>query len=141
MSVHWQLYALGSAFFAGVMVVFSKWGVADISSNLATLIRTVVITIFLVTLILIRGEWVSPLTLSGRTMVFLILSGLATGLSWICYFRALQLGPASMVVPVDKLSLVFAVLFAVLFLGEHLSWQQWAGVAVMTFGALLVIGK
>ena len=138
---NWQIYALGSAFFAGLTAVLAKIGVTGIPSNVATLIRTVVINIFLIILVAIRSEWVNPFTLSSRSLVFLISSGIATGLSWICYFRALQIGPASIVAPIDKLSLLFAVLFSILFLGEHLNWQQWGGVILMSVGALLIVLK
>lgn len=137
----WQIYALASAFFAGLVVVLAKIGVANIPSNTATFIRTVVITLFLAILISLRKEWINPLLLDRKSCIFLILSGLATGLSWICYFRALQMGPASGVVSLDKLSLIFAVVMATLFLGEHLGWQQWSGVILMTCGALLIILK
>ena len=137
----WKLFALGSAFFAGLTAILAKVGVEDIPSNLATLIRTVVILLFLITLVLARGEWRSPVGLPTRSLVFLVLSGLATGFSWVCYYRALQIAPASLVAPLDKLSLVFAVLFAVLFLGERLSLVQWAGAALMSAGAVLVILK
>ena len=137
----WRIYALGSAVFAGLTAVLAKVGVAGLPSNAATLIRTVVIFMFLIALVLIRGEWVNPFRLSSRTLIFLILSGIATGLSWICYFRALQMGPASAVAPIDKLSLVFGVLLAVLFLGERLNLLQWGGVVLMSFGALLVAFK
>ena len=138
MLTSWQIYALLSAFFAGLVAILAKIGIANIPSNTATFIRTVIINIFLIFLISIRGEWVNPTTLNPRNLTFLILSGLATGLSWICYFKALQMGPASMVAPIDKLSLIFAVVLAVLFLGEHLSLLQWSGVVLMTVGALLV---
>ena len=138
---HWLFYALGSAFFAAFVVIFAKIGVANIPSNVATLIRTVVIAFFLLALISLRGEWINPATLNSRTWIFLVLSGVATGLSWICYFRALQMGSASAVVSIDKLSLVFAVLLAGAFLGEQLGWQQWGGVVLMTCGALLIVLK
>ena len=137
----WRIYALGSAVFAGLTAVLAKVGVAGLPSNAATLIRTVVIFVFLIALVLIRSEWVNPFRLSSRTLIFLILSGITTGLSWICYFRALQIGPASTVAPIDKLSLVFGVLLAVLFLGERLNLLQWGGVILMGFGALLVASK
>ena len=139
--MNWKLFALGSAFFAGLTAVLSKIGVEDIPSNLATLIRTIVILLFLIGLVLARGEWRSPGELSGRSFLFLVLSGLATGFSWICYYRALQIAPASLVAPLDKLSLIFAVLLAVLFLGERLTVVQWAGAALMTSGAILLILK
>ena len=138
---NWQIYALGSAVFAGLTAVLAKVGVVGLPSNTATLIRTIVIMMFLIPLVIIRREWVNPFTLNTRILVFLVLSGIATGLSWICYFRALQIGPASVVAPIDKLSLFFAVLLAVLFLGERLSLYQWGGVILMSFGALLVAFK
>jgi len=138
---NWQIYALGSAFFAALVAIFAKIGTAGVPSNIATLIRTLVVTVFLVLLISLRGEWTSPISVDKKGIIFLILSGIATGLSWICYFRALQIGPASGVVSLDRLSLIFAVCLAALFLGEHLSWQQWGGVVLMTCGALLIILK
>ena len=137
----WQMYAFASAFFAGLVAILAKLGVANIPSNTATLIRTIVITVFLVILITLRKEWISPTLLDKKSLIFLILSGIATGFSWICYFRALQMGSASGVVSVDKLSLIFTVLLAAMFLGEHLTWTQWGGVILMTGGALLVILK
>ena len=134
----WQTYALASAFFAGLVAVLAKIGVANIPSNAATLIRTAVITIFLVVLVSLRQEWTNPLLLDKKSLIFLVLSGLATGLSWLCYFRALQIGPVSGVAALDKLSLIFAVVMATLFLNEHLGWQQWGGVLLMTCGALLL---
>ena len=138
---NWQIYALGSAVFAGLTAVLAKVGVVGLPSNTATLIRTIVIMMFLIPLVLIRREWVNPFTLNSRVLIFLILSGIATGFSWICYFRALQLGPASVVAPIDKLSLLFAVVLAILFLGERLSLYQWGGVIFMSFGALLIAFK
>ena len=137
----WQIYALGSAFFAGAVAILAKIGIADVPSNLATLIRTIVITLFLVVLVSVRSEWINPSTINKKAFIFLILSGIATGLSWICYFRALQLGPASLVTSIDKFSLVFTVLLAVLLLGERLNLLQWSGVALMTVGALLIFWK
>jgi len=138
---NWQIYALGSAVFAGLTAVLAKVGVAGLPSNTATLIRTIVIIMFLIALVIIRREWVNPFTLNKKILIFLILSGIATGLSWICYFRALQIGPASIVAPIDKLSLPFAVLLSVLFLGERLSLYQWGGAILMSLGALLMILK
>jgi transporter family protein len=137
----WQVYALGSALFAGLTAVFAKVGVIGLPSNTATLIRTAVIIIFLSVLVAIRREWVNPFLLSRKSLVFLGLSAVTTGISWICYFRALQIGKASLVAPVDKLSLLFAVLLSVLFLGERLSIYQWGGVLLMSLGALLVAFK
>ena len=137
----WQMYALGSAVFAGLTAVFAKVGVMGLPSNTATLIRTIVIILFLIVLVALRREWVNPFSLSTKSLVFLVLSAFATGLSWICYFKALQIGQASLVAPIDKLSLGFAVLLSVLFLGERLNLYQWGGVALMTIGALLVAIK
>ncbi len=141
MTNDWRIYALASAFFAGLVVIFAKAGMMNIPSNLATLIRTVVIMGFLILLIFIRKEWTSTLSFTSRDLIFLILSAVATGLSWVCYFQALQTGPAAGVAAVDKLSLIFAVVFSILFLGEHLSWLQWSGVVLMAGGALLVTIK
>lgn len=137
----WKLYALGAAFFAGMTAVLAKVGVKDIPSNLATLIRTLVIIAFLGVLVWVRQEWKNPLLLNRHSLVFLVLSGLATGLSWICYYRALQTGPASLVAPIDKLSLVFAILLSVAFLGERLGAYQWLGAGMIAAGALVIIFK
>lgn len=127
--------------FAGLTAVLAKVGVKDIPSNLATLIRTFVIIGFLGVLVAARHEWRNPLLLNRHSVLFLILSGLATGLSWICYYRALQTGPASLVAPIDKLSLVFAIALSVLFLGERLGLYQWLGAGMIAGGALLIIFK
>jgi transporter family protein len=137
----WKLFALGSAFFAGLTAVLAKIGVKDIPSNLATLVRTIVIIVFLGILVAARGEWKNPLLLDRHSLTFLVLSGLATGLSWICYYRALQTGPASLVAPIDKLSLVFAIVLSVFFLGEKLGPYQWLGAGMIAAGALLIIFK
>ncbi len=134
----WRLFALGSAFFAGVTAILAKIGVQAIPSNLATGIRTVVILGFLVLVISWRREWGPISHLNARSVTFLVLSGLTTGLSWLCYYRALQSGPASLVAPLDKLSLVIAVLLAVAVLGERLTSVQWLGTALMTAGACLL---
>jgi len=138
---NWKLFALGSALFAGLTAVLAKLGVEDIPSNLATLIRTAVIILFLTALVGFRGEWRDLGHLPSRSLIFLLLSGLATGLSWVCYYRALQLGPASLVTPIDKLSLVVAVLLSVLFLGERLTFWQWVGSGLITAGVVLVALK
>jgi transporter family protein len=135
----WKIYAVGSAVFAGLTAVLAKIGVQNIPSNLATLIRTVVIVVFLGFLIWARHEWRNPLLLDRRCLIFLALSALTTGFSWLCYYRALQTGPASLVAPIDKLSLVFAVLLAVVFLGERLSLLQALGVALMVGGTFCMI--
>jgi len=139
--VDWKIFAVGSALFAGLTAVLAKVGVKNISSNLATFIRTIVIIVFLGLIIYFRREWKNPLSIDRHSMIFLVLSGVATGLSWICYFRALQLGPASLVAPIDKLSLVFAVVLSLVFLGERLGLYQWLGVSLITAGTLMVIFK
>ena len=135
--MNWFYWALLSALFAGLTAVLAKAGVKDIDSNLATAIRTIVILIFAWSIAFTRGfDTLSKAT--GRTWLFLILSGLATGASWLCYFRALQLGEASKVAPVDKLSVVIAMILAVLFLGEHLTWRHWAGAGFIVAGTVII---
>jgi bacterial/archaeal transporter family protein len=138
-SQSWQLFALGSAFFAGLTALFGKIGVAGINSNLATLIRTFVILFLTVAIVSLRGEWQRPDSVSGRSLLFLILSGIATGFSWLCYYRALQLGPASRVAPVDKLSVAFAMLLAVVFLKESINWKVAAGGALIVAGSWIML--
>ena len=137
--MEWLAFTAGSAFFAGLTAVLAKLGVRDLPSNLATLIRTVVILVFVLVLVLVRREWPHPGQLASRSVVFLILSGLTTGLSWLCYYRALQSGPVSLIVPLDKLSLIVALGFAVLVLGERLTAWQWVGASLMTLGALVLV--
>jgi transporter family protein len=136
MGSSWQVFALGSAFFAGLTAILGKVGVAQINSNLATLIRTVVILAVTAAIVTWRSEWEPWHKLSPRSVVFLCLSGLATGLSWLCYYRALQLGPASRVAPLDKLSLAFVIVLAWLFLGEPLTWKVLVGGTLVVAGAL-----
>jgi transporter family protein len=138
MTESWKVFALGSAFFAALTAIFGKVGVGEMNSNLATLLRTVVI--FAVTAIIVsfQHQWTRPDSLSTKGVVFLVLSGVATGLSWLCYYRALQLGPASRVAPIDKLSVVMVMLFAVLFLGEKLTWKIGLGALFVGIGAVLV---
>lgn len=135
----WQAYALLSAIAAGATAVLAKVGVEGIPSNLATAIRTVVILIFASGIVLARGEHRALVGVAPRTWLFLVLSGCATGLSWLAYFRALQLGPASRVAPLDKLSLAVTLALAALFLGEPITWRLAAGVALMIAGALLTL--
>ena len=139
--MNWIFWALLSAFFAGITAVLAKIGVAGIDSNLATAIRTTVVLVFCWTIVLATMPGFSFAVISRRSWVFLALSGLATGLSWLCYFRALQLGPASRVVPVDKLSVVFAILLAALLLHEKLGWQHWIGGSLIVLGALILAWK
>jgi len=134
----WLWYALGSAGFAALTAILGKLGVSEINSNLATFIRTVVILVVTAGLVTVRDEWEHPGKLSLRGIVFLVLSGLATGLSWLCYYRALQFGPASRVAPIDKLSVVLVIILAVVFLGEPLSWKIALGGVLITAGVLIV---
>ncbi len=134
----WLFWAFLSAFFAGATAILAKVGVSGINSNLATAIRTVVVVFFTIALAYGTGATSGIGKLSLYNWIFLILSGFATGLSWLCYFRALQLGPASRVAPIDKLSVVFAVVVAVSFLGEKLTLLQWLGVSLITVGAVVM---
>ena len=136
----WKPFAIGAAIFAGLTTLFAKIGVETIPTTFATFIRTLVILGLMVALISLRHEWPSSLfPLQARSLWFLVLSGLTTGLSWLCYYRALQRGPASLVAPIDKLSLVIAVVLAVWVLGERLTVWQWVGTALMSVGALLLV--
>lgn len=135
--MNWFVWALLSALFAGVTAVLAKVGVQSVNSNLATAIRTTVILVFAWGVAMFTNT--QPLsTIGKRTWVFLILSGLATGLSWLCYFRALQLGEASRVAPIDKLSVVVAIALAAIFLHEHLTWHHWVGGAFIFTGAAVI---
>jgi bacterial/archaeal transporter family protein len=134
----WQVWALLSAVFAALTAIFAKVGVEGIHPDVATLIRTVVILIVLGALVAAMGEASSFRHASARTWIFLVLSGLATGASWWCYFRALQLGDAARVAPLDKLSVVLVALFGVGFLGERLGPVNWIGILMMAAGAWLV---
>jgi bacterial/archaeal transporter family protein len=134
----WRLFAIGSAFFAALTAIFGKVGVSHINSDLATFLRTAVILLMTAVIVWARHEWQRPDSLSAKGAVFLLLSGAATGLSWLCYYRALQIGPASRVAPIDKLSVVLVVLFAIAFLGERLTWKVGLGSALITAGAVLI---
>jgi transporter family protein len=134
----WLPWALLSAAFAALTAIFGKIGVANIGSDLATLIRTVVILGTLAAIVAATGQWQAPEAISSKTWLFLVLSGLATGASWLCYFRALKLGDAARVAPIDKLSVVLVALFGVIFLGERLSGVNWLGVSLIGVGAILV---
>jgi len=134
----WQAFAVASAFFAGLTAVLGKLGVEGLNSNLATLIRTVVIFVVTVAIVTWRHEWTWPRGAELRPVTFLVLSGVATGLSWLFYYRALQMAPASLVAPIDKLSVVFVAIFAFLFLGERLAAVNWMGIALIGAGAVLV---
>jgi transporter family protein len=136
--VSWQLWALLSAVFAALTAIFAKVGVENIGSDLATFIRTIVVLISFLALLLGTGQFATSVPISPRTWTFLVLSGLGTGASWLCYFRALKLGPASMVAPIDKLSVVLVALFAFAFLGERPSASGWAGIGMIAAGAVII---
>lgn len=134
----WLFYALGSAVFAALTSIWAKIGIEGVNSNLATAIRTVVVLILAWALVFIFGWQKQLVDLTPRNWLFLILSGVATGLSWLFFYRALQLGEVAKVLSVDKLSLVLAIVFAVLFLSEKLSWQAVVGVVLVVAGTFLV---
>jgi transporter family protein len=137
----WLLWAVLSAAFAALTAIFAKIGLEGIDSDLATLIRTVVILVVLAAFVVATGKWSNPLELPTKAWLFLTLSGLATGASWVCYFRALKIGDASKVAPVDKFSLVLVALFAVLVLGERPSLREWSGIALVTLGVVVLAMK
>jgi transporter family protein len=134
----WQTWAVLSALFAALTAIFAKIGVENINADFATFIRTIVILVTLAFILLATGQFQSPGGISGRTYLFLLFSGLATGASWICYFRALKIGQAAQVAPIDKLSVVLVAMFGVIFLGEKLTAPNWLGVALIAAGAILV---
>jgi transporter family protein len=137
----WLIWALLSAVFASLTAIFAKIGLAGVDSDLATLIRTAIIIMVLSVFVYFTGKWSNPFTLAPKTWLFLTLSGLATGASWVCYFRALKVGEASKVAPVDKFSLVLVAIFAVAFLGERPSMREWVGIAMIGGGVLLLALK
>lgn len=137
----WLFWALLSAVFASLTAIFAKIGIANIDSDFATLIRTVVILVVLTGIVLAMGKFQPLGSIGGKTWLFLVLSGLATGASWLAYFRALKLGQAAQVAPVDKLSVVLVAIFGVLFLGEKLTLQGWIGVALVGAGAVTLAVK
>jgi transporter family protein len=138
---HWFFWALLSAVFAALTAIFAKIGLEGVDSDLATLVRTAVIMAVLAAFVYVTGKWSNPLELSSRTLLFLVLSGLATGASWVCYFRALKIGDASKVAPVDKFSLVLVAIFAFLFLGERPSVREWTGILMIGAGVLVLAFK
>jgi transporter family protein len=137
----WQMWALLSAAFAALTAIFAKVGIENVNSDFATFIRTVIILAVLAVMLSAIGKWQSLGSISPRTYLFLMLSGLATGGSWICYFRALKIGDAARVAPIDKLSIVLVAVFGVMFLGERLSAINWGGVALIAVGALFIAYK
>lgn len=137
----WWIYALLSALFASLTAIFAKVGVENVNSNLATAIRTAVVLVMIWAIVLFRNEYKEIGELSSRNLIFLCISGLATGLSWIFYFKALQLGEVSKVAGIDKLSLALTIIFAVLFLGESLTWKTAVGATLIIAGTLFLIWK
>lgn len=138
---HWLFWALLSACFAALTAIFAKFGLQGVDSDYATLIRTIIIVFVLIFIVFILGKWQNPFLLSGKTWLFLSLSALATGASWLCYFRALQIGNASQVAPIDKLSVVLVAIFAIIFLGERPSLQEYFGIIMITVGVLIIALK
>lgn len=134
----WQFWALLSASFAALTAIFAKVGIEGINSDFATFIRTIVILGALAAIISATGQWQPLNQVSQKSWIFLVLSGLATGASWICYFRALQMGEAAKVQPIDKLSVVLVALFSVTFLGESLSLLHWLGIGLVAAGAVIL---
>jgi bacterial/archaeal transporter family protein len=137
----WQVWAVLSAVFAALTAIFAKVGVEGINSDLATLIRTVIVLITLSLILLATGQLSNPGPISPKSWIFLVLSALGTGASWLCYFRALKLGPATLVAPIDKLSVVLVALFGVVFLGERPSLSGWIGIALIAAGAVLIASR
>src|SRR5689334_24529299 len=137
----WQIWAFLSAVFAALTAIFAKVGVEGINSDLATLIRTVIVLVTLSLILFATGQFSNPGPISAKSWLFLLLSGLGTGASWLCYFRALKLGPATLVAPIDKLSVVLVALFGVAFLGERPSLYGWIGIFVIASGAVLIAVK
>ncbi|MEO8410735.1 MAG: EamA family transporter [Propionivibrio sp.] len=137
----WLMWALLSALFAALTAIFAKIGIQGVDSDLATLVRTVIIVVILAAFVWYAGKWSNPFALPAKTWVFLGLSALATGASWVCYFRALQIGDASKVAPVDKSSLVLVALFAFVFLGERPAPREWLGIAMVAGGVLVLAFK
>jgi bacterial/archaeal transporter family protein len=134
----WQIWAMLSAAFAALTAIFAKVGVENVGSDFATFVRTIVILCAAGAILAVTGQWQSLSSVSSRSYVFLVLSGLATGGSWLCYFRALKLGDAARVAPIDKLSVVLVAIFGVVFLGEKLAALNWLGVGLIATGAILV---
>ena len=130
-----------SAVFAALTAIFAKVGVEGINSDLATLIRTIIVLVALALILFATGQLSHPGSISSKSWIFLVLSGLGTGASWLCYFRALKLGPATLVAPIDKLSVVLVALFGVVFLGERPSLNGWLGIALIAAGAVLIALK
>ncbi|AFY73892.1 putative membrane protein [Synechococcus sp. PCC 7502] len=140
-STDWFFWAVLSSIFAALTAIFAKIGIQDVDSDLATLIRTIIIVFILAGFVIYTGKWSNPFVLSGKTWLFLALSAIATGVSWVCYFRALQIGDASKVAPVDKFSLVLVAIFAAGFLGERPSPTDWIGIGLVAVGVIVLAIK
>ena len=134
----WQFWAVLSAVFAALTAIFAKIGVDDVNPDLATFIRTVIILVSFTLLLFVTGRFANPGPISSRSWLFLVLSGLGTGASWLCYFRALKLGPATLVAPIDKLSVVLVALFGFAILGERPSLNGWLGILLVSKGVVLI---
>jgi transporter family protein len=141
MNPTWLTFALLSAVFAGLTAVFAKIGLDRVDSDYALLLRTILVTCFLAPLVGFTGKWTNPMALPPRAALFILLSAIATGLSWLCYFRALQLGTVAQVAPIDKLSVAFAAILAVAFLGERPAAREWFGISLIVFGALVLVSR
>ena len=137
----WQFWAVLSAVFAALTAIFAKIGVDDVNPDLATFVRTVIVLVSLALLLFVTGRFANPGPISSRSWLFLVLSGLGTGASWLCYFRALKLGPATLVAPIDKLSVVLVALFGFAILGERPSLNGWLGILLISTGAVLIAVK
>ena len=137
----WFYWAVLSAVFAALTAIFAKIGIQSVDSDLATLVRTAIILVVLTGFVIYANKWSNPLQLSGKTWLFLVLSGLATGASWVCYFRALKVGDASKVAPVDKMSVILVAIFAVIFLGDRPSLREWSGIALVAAGIVILALK
>ena len=140
-STSWFYWAVLSAVFAALTAIFAKIGIQGVDSDLATLVRTAIVILVLSAFVWFTGKWSNPFALSSKTWIFLTLSGLATGASWVCYFRALQIGDASKVATIDKLSLVLVAVFAFAFLGERPSLREWTGIVMVAGGVLVLAFK
>ncbi|CAN5373743.1 EamA family transporter [soil metagenome] len=134
----WQFWAIGSAIFAALTAIFAKIGVAGINPDFATFIRTLIVIAVLALIVSVTAQWQAPSAITSRTWIFLALSGLGTGASWLCYFRALKIGDAARVAPLDKMSILLVAVFGVAFLGERLSLLNWLGVAMCAGGIALL---
>lgn len=134
----WFYWAIFSAIFASLTTIFAKIGLEGIDSDYATLIRTLIIMLFLLAYVFLSSKWINPLRINLKSLLFLLLSGVATGASWLCYFRALKIGDASKVAPIDKISLTLVALFAVVFLGERPALKDWTGILLVAIGVIIL---